>query len=459
MASEFKLPTLGENVTSGTVGKVLVAKGDTVAENQPVVEIETDKAVAEIPCDVSGTVLEVKVKEGQTIKVGQVIFTYKEGAGAKKTEAKEEKTSKEEPKEEAGAEKAPAKEAPERKPAEKKTEPKAPPRLHVLDRPTTPSVAAKAAAAAATPVTKPYPQRAGHVTASPSVRRMARELGLDLSEIPTSDPAGRISAEDVQRYARGRGAAAEAPAGPAPAAEAPAEPYYEVQQDKWGPVAVEPMNNVRKKTAEFMTHCWTTIPHVTHFEKADITEIESLRKKYGKKVEAAGGKLTVTSFLLKIAAEALKRFPKFNSSLDFPNQQVLLKEYYHIGVAADTEYGLLVPVIRDVDQKSVLQLSVELPALAEKARARKLSLEEMQGGTFTISNLGGLGGTAFTPIISAPQVAILEVSRSQSEPVFINGQFSPRVMLPLTLSYDHRVIDGAGAARFLRWFAEALEQP
>lgn len=455
MASEFKLPTLGENTSQGTVGKILISKGDTVSENQPVVEIETDKAVAEIPSSVNGTVLEIKLKEGQTVKVGQVIFTYKESAGAKAEPAKEE--------------------APKAAPkAEQPAQRREPPKLQVLERPAAAAPAGKTASApAAASSTQPAHARSGPAAASPSLRRMARELGVDINNIPTVDPGGRVTADDIQRAAQG-GDASKGTASPAPAAasnsdatamnasasaEATGEAYHDMQADKWGPVAVEPMNNIRKKTAEFMTQCWTTIPHVTHFEKADITELESLRQKYSKKAQTGSAKLTVTAFLLKIAAEALKRFPKFNSSLDLENDQVLLKQYYNIGVAAETEHGLLVPVIRDVEQKTVLQLAAELPALAEKARNRKLSLDEMQGGTFTISNLGGLGGVGFTPIISAPQVAILGVSRSALEPVYVNGQFAPRLMLPLSLSYDHRVIDGADAARFLRWFCEALEQP
>ena len=308
MASEFKLPTLGENTKQGTVGKVLIAKGDTLEENQPVVEIETDKAVAEIPSDVTGTVVDIKVKEGQTVQVGQVLFTYKAGGGAKASKAEE--APKESPKQEAVS-------APARREA---------PKLHVLDKP----AAASAAKSATRPAAASSAPRTGHVAASPSVRRLARELGVDLNSVETSDPAGRVSVEDVQRAAQGGGRKATQkgePAGISTAApvEAPAEPYHEMQTDTYGPVATEPMNNIRKKTVEFMTHCWTTIPHVTHFEKADITELEVLRKKYGRKVEAAGGKLTITSFLLKIATEALKRFPKFNSSLDLENEQILLK--------------------------------------------------------------------------------------------------------------------------------------
>jgi pyruvate dehydrogenase E2 component (dihydrolipoamide acetyltransferase) len=449
MATEFKLPTLGENVSAGTIAKVLIAKGDTVQENQTVIEIETDKAVAEIPSSVSGKVLEVKVKEGQSIKAGAVVFTYEAGAAGE-------------------AKSAPAPNAqPETSPtaaptAAQRSAPAPAPKLHVLERPAAPAPAPAAARAAG-----------ATVVAAPSIRRMARELGVDIHDVPTADPSGRLTAQDVQAYAQGlQGGTAAAPAGNAPTAggnTAPAPqpreqaaapaPVGDLEQDQWGNVAREPMNGIRKKTVEFMTQCWTTIPHVTHFEKADVTDIETLRQKQGKKLEAQGVKLTVTSFVLKVLAEALKKHPKFNSSIDLDGQAVLLKQYYHIGVAVDTPNGLLVPVLRNVDQLSVRDISIQLPQLAEKARNRKLALEDMQGGTFTVSNLGGLGGYGFTPIIAAPQVAILGMSRSQVEPVLVNGQFVPRTMLPLSLSYDHRVIDGADAARFMRWVCETLEQP
>jgi pyruvate dehydrogenase E2 component (dihydrolipoamide acetyltransferase) len=218
------------------------------------------------------------------------------------------------------------------------------------------------------------------------------------------------------------------------------------------------MSNVRRKTAEHVSYGWIA-PHVTQHDKADITNLEKLRKEYGKKAEQAGGKLTVTAIILKVTASALRVFPQFNTSVDMANNEIIYKKYYHIGVAVDTDRGLLVPVIRDVDKKNIIELSVELNQISEKARSKKITLEEMKGSTFTISNLGGLGGAYFTPIINFPEVAILGVSRSSIEPVLIDGQFEPRLMLPLSLSYDHRVIDGADAARFLRWVAEALEQP
>lgn len=407
MATEFRLPELGENVTSATIGKVLVNAGDHVAINQPILEIETDKAVAEIPSTIAGVVAEVRVKEGQTVKAGQVVLVIDESAAGAPPSASP-----------------PAKTAP------------APV--------STPAPAPKSAA----PVR--IPGRA--VSAAPSVRRLAREMGVDLSAVPTADPSGRVTAQDVMSFAQAKST-------PVTSDPAAAPEGLETGIDTFGPVAFQPMNAVRRKTAEHMRHAWTTIPHVTHFEKADITDLEALRKKWGKQVEAAGGRLTVLSFVLKVLVEAFKRFPKFNASLDLENQRLILKQYYHIGVAVDTPNGLLVPVLRDVNRKSITEISIELPQLAEKARARKLAIEDMQGGTFTITNLGGLGGVGFTPIINAPEVAILGMSRSSTEAVFRDGQFIPRTILPLSLSYDHRIIDGADAARFMRFVAEALEQP
>jgi pyruvate dehydrogenase E2 component (dihydrolipoamide acetyltransferase) len=228
---------------------------------------------------------------------------------------------------------------------------------------------------------------------------------------------------------------------------------------KWGDVERKPMSNIRRKTAEHLSHAWTAIPHVTQHDKADITALEALRKQYSPLAEKQGGKLTMTAIALKIVAGALQRFPQFNSSIDLVRHEIVYKKSIHVGVAADTERGLLVPVIRDVDRKGVLQLAVELGAASEKARTGKLSLDEMQGGGFTITNLGGIGGTSFTPIVNWPEVAILGISRGTREPTYVGDRLEPRLMLPLSLSYDHRVIDGADAARFLRWVAEAFEQP
>jgi pyruvate dehydrogenase E2 component (dihydrolipoamide acetyltransferase) len=287
--------------------------------------------------------------------------------------------------------------------------------------------------------------------AAPSVRRLARELGVDIHRVPGSGPEGRISLEDVQEYVK----AALAGGGAGRAAAAVPLPDF----TKWGEVERKPMSNIRRKTAEHLSNAWTTIPHVTQFDKADITGIEALRQQFGARAEKAGGKLTVTAVALKIVATALRKFPQFNSSVDVEQNEIVYKQSVHVGVAVDTDRGLLVPVIRDVDRKGIIELAAELATISEKARAGKLSLDEMQGGGFTITNLGGIGGTLFTPIINWPEVAILGISRGSHEPVY-NGQlFEPRMMLPLSLSYDHRVIDGADGARFIRWVAEAFEQP
>ena len=265
-----------------------------------------------------------------------------------------------------------------------------------------------------------------------------------------SGPAGRVTIEDVKTHVRQGGAGARLAA---PAA-APLPDF-----SKWGPVQREKMGNVRRATARNMSQSWPTIPMVTQFDKADITELEQLRAQYGKRAEAAGGKLTPTAIILKVVAAALKRFPQFNASIDMASEEIVYKQYVHVGVAVDTDRGLLVPVLRDVDQKNVIQLAVELGQIAQKARDRKLGLEDMQGGCFTISNLGGIGGTGFTPLVNGPEVAILGVSRGSLEPVWVEGQWQPRQMLPLSLTYDHRLIDGADGARFLRWVCEALEKP
>jgi pyruvate dehydrogenase E2 component (dihydrolipoamide acetyltransferase) len=293
------------------------------------------------------------------------------------------------------------------------------------------------------------------IPAAPSVRLLARELGVDLRQVSGSGPRGRISKADVKAWVKTRlQAAPSAPVG-AVALAVPDLPDF----SQWGAIHSEKLTPVRRATAAQMHRAWSQIPHVTQFDQADITEAETFRKAWGKKVEAAGGKLTVTAILLKLCGLALKRFPKFNASLDLKNDQIIYKDYIHVGVAVDTPRGLLVPVIRDVDRKGVTGLSVELGELARKARDRKLSAEDLQGGGFSISNLGGLGTTYFTPIVNWPEVAILGVGRAQTQPIWREGQFVPRQIMPLSLSYDHRLIDGADAARFLRFLAEALESP
>ncbi|NUM54670.1 MAG: 2-oxo acid dehydrogenase subunit E2 [Candidatus Hydrogenedentes bacterium] len=420
MSVEFKLPALAENVDKVTVTKLLVAVGDDVRKDQPVMEIETDKASTEVPSSVSGKVTEIRAREGQPLRVGDVVMVVS-GNGA------------------------PAEAA---KPAPQPQRQDAPVKLEAVPAPrvTAPApVAAPAARVSNTPV-----------PASPSVRRLAREIGIDVSDVPGTGPGGRVTIEDVKSFSRQarndvRPARAPAPVAASLASSSEATAFGEVERI--------PMNSVRRRTSENMTHAWTTIPHVTQFDKADITGVERFRQQYGKRVEAAGGKLTVTAILVKLLATALKKFPQFNASIDVLAQEITYKKYYNIGVAVDTDRGLLVPVVRNVDTKSVIEIAVELQEMAARAREKKNRLEEMQGATFTISNLGGIGGTSFTPIINPPEAAILGVSRGRIEPVYIDGAFQPRTMLPLSLSYDHRVIDGADAARFVRWIVDALEQP
>ena len=452
MPTDFTLPELGENIAGGDVVRVLVAAGDSVTKDQPILELETDKATIEVPSSVSGTVKEVRVKQGERVKVGQVVLTLDAAAvsakgGTTGARPAPESATGAQPKpqptgaaeegglsqETPGAAAAPAASAQEPKPK----------RGEVVDIRGAARSAAQPQAQAETAPQGPA------APAAPSVRRLARELGVDIRRVAGSGPAGRISADDVQAFVRN------AMAGGTPASAPSSLPDF----SKWGEVERKPMSNIRRKTAEHLSSAWNTIPHVTQHDKADITALEILRKQYSPHAEKAGGKLTMTAIALKIAAAALRKFPQFNSSIDVARNEIVYKKSIHVGVAADTERGLLVPVIRDVDRKGVIQLAAELGAASEKARAGRLSLDDMQGAGFTITNLGGIGGTSFTPIVNWPEVAILGISRGAHEPVYVNGAFEPRLMLPLSLSYDHRVIDGADAARFLRWVAEAFEQP
>lgn len=450
MATEFRLPELGENIKSGDLVRVMVSAGDTVSQDQPVLELETDKATLEVPSPVSGTVEQVFVKDGDKVNVGQLIFTVNgssEAAGAEraapaaataevsKTEAKDAKPQA------ASMEAAPVEEKKEAPPAREEAEKQESQSARVIQMP----------ARAPEPSPEEATAHGGPAPAAPSVRRIAREIGVDISRVAGSGPGGRISAEDVKHYAR------EVIRGERPGRVAAPQPLPDFS--KWGEVEHKPMTQVRRKTAEHMGLAWSTVPQVTQFDQADVTQLEEIRKQYSARVEKSGGKLTVTAIALKVAAAALRVFPQFAASIDMAGNEIVYKKYCHIGVAADTDRGLLVPVVRDVDKKNIAQLATELSSLAEKARNRKLSLEEMEGGAFTITNLGGIGGTGFSPIVNYPEVAILGISRSQLQPVYISGNFEPRLILPLSLSYDHRLIDGADAARFLRWVAEALEQP
>jgi pyruvate dehydrogenase E2 component (dihydrolipoamide acetyltransferase) len=440
MAQELKLPDVGDNIEQGTVVSVLVKAGDTVTEGQPVIEIETDKAVIEVPANVGGTVQTVNVNVGDTVKIGAVLLTLGASASA-----------------------APA-------PAPAQTAPvQAPPATTPAPAAATPAQPPAAVAQTLAPQKPATPQTFDGrtiVAAAPSIRRMAREIGVDIHDVHGTGIAGRISEEDVRRAA-GTPSVADVAAVAAPVAQpaasapvaAPAAPLPNFE--KWGTVRREDMSGIRKATVRSMAASWSSIPMVTHFDKADVTRMEEVRKQFGARVEKAGGKLTMTHILMKVVANALRKFPKFGASLDLAANQVVYKDYVNLGVAVDTPVGLLVPVLKDADRKSITEIVLELNELAGKARDRKLKPDEMQGATFTISNLGGIGGHAFTPIVNSPEVAILGVSRGGFEPVWNKetNAFEPRNMLPLSLTYDHRLIDGADAARFVRHICETLEDP
>jgi pyruvate dehydrogenase E2 component (dihydrolipoamide acetyltransferase) len=456
---EFKLPELGENIASGDLLNVMVKVGDKVEVNQPVLELETDKATIEVPSTIAGVVKTVLVKPGTKIKVGTAIFTAEtSGQPPQTAEAFGETgtggigTGGQLPQEQPIG--FTTQETIEQTPA-----PKPIPRIETTPSvPSVPDWANEIAPPPAPEVPEQISSRTGkspaEVPAGPAVRALAREIGVDITEVKGTGPRGRISPKDVKDHARRR--AQDFDRGVVGARTIGSVPLPDFS--KWGGVERKPMTGVRRKTAEHMAQAWT-IPHVTNNDKADITALEQLRKTYTKRAEAAGGKLTMTAIALKIIASALKQFPQFAASIDVTKEEIIYKSYAHIGVAVDTERGLLVPVIRDVDKKNIIEISVELQQVAQRARDRKLKMEEMEGGVFTITNLGGIGGTSFTPIINAPEVAILGMMRSSFEPVYIDGKVEPRLMLPLSLSYDHRLIDGADAARFLRWVCEAFKQP
>jgi pyruvate dehydrogenase E2 component (dihydrolipoamide acetyltransferase) len=444
---EFRLPELGENISQGDLVRLMIAPGTKVSEGQPVMELETDKAVVEVPSSVGGVVKEVLVKEGEKITVGQVIFSLEGSTSAQPERARPKTAPVERVTGQHGARL--AFQAAIR--AEGKTEEQALP----------PDQPRAQVPAFAMPVQLGKVAGTEHrlpVPAAPHTRRLAREIGVDIYDVKGTGPGGRIGEDDVKARAKAlviaASTAVQAPARAGHFAE-PTLPDFA----KWGKIERVSIRGVRRKTAEHLAESWNTIPHVTQHDRADITELEQLRARFGPKAQEAGGKMTVTAIALKVCAAALKVFPQFNASIDMGKEEIVYKQYIHIGVASDTDRGLLVPVIRDVDKKNIVELAVELSQMSKKARDKKLKPADMEGGTFTISNLGGIGGTAFTPIVNHPEVAILGLSRSRMEPEWINGKFEPRLILPLSLSYDHRLIDGADAARFLRWVAEAFEQP
>jgi pyruvate dehydrogenase E2 component (dihydrolipoamide acetyltransferase) len=524
VATTIKLPELGENVDSGDLVRILVSPGDTISKDQPLVELETEKATIEVPSPVSGVVKELLVQEGRKVKVGDPLFTIEEnGAGAKPEQARRQPQKnvvqqQPAPAQQTDRQAAPpaAKQAPsststshptgaaatrarapepqtdeesrpearpqatrrkpqaqqeqtetkqaEPQPPSSKPELRAEPRAEVKREPLTGEEMTGEEAEASTEEENdetviPFrpepaePPRRALAPASPSIRRLARELGIDIGKVTGSGPEGHITEQDVKNYARDIiSRSVSRVSGGVSFTEMP-------DFAKWGEIERKPMTNVRRATAEHLAQAWHSVPQVTQFDAADVTELENLRTRFTGTRDSDTPKITVTAIALKIVAAALEKFPQFAASIDMANREIIYKHYINIGVAVDTSYGLVVPVIRDANRKSIPQLAAELTELSEKARDKKLSPADMAGGVFTITNLGGIGGTAFSPIVNYPEVAILGISRVSMEPRHIDGAFQPRKILPISLSYDHRLIDGADAARFLRWVAEALEEP
>lgn len=419
MAREFKLPDLGEGIHEGEVLAVRVSVGQAVKEGDIILEVETDKAAVEIPSPYTGTIAAVHVAPGDTVKVGQVLLTFAQDGEKAETAAKPV-------------------------------------------QPARPAPAGSALPAAGS-------ERKGPVPASPATRRLARELGVDLTQVVPSGAAGQVTADDVRAFAADRKGPAVAPPSPgAPAAEAvsaaPSGGLPELPDfAKWGPVERLPFRSIRRATARQMSLAWSQIPHVSSQEMVDVTRLEAFRQKHKKEVASQGGRLTFTVFALKAATTVLKAYPQINSSLDAAAGEIVVKKYYHLGVAVNTAEGLMVPVIRNVDDKSIKELAVELHDLVQKADARKIELEQMQGGTFTITNAGALGGWGFVPIINPPQVAILGLGQGRLQPVVVTGeqgpQIAPRLIMPVVLSIDHRVLDGADSVNFLKRFKQIMEDP
>jgi pyruvate dehydrogenase E2 component (dihydrolipoamide acetyltransferase) len=433
--ADFLLPELGEDIDEADVLKVLIAPGETITVDQPVLEIETEKATLEVPSGVAGTVTAILVSPGDVIRPGQPLLTV-DGAGAA-----------------TGAAPEPAETA---APAATATAEAAPPPAAEPAAQPTPVTAAEPASAAPDAPTTPAPVPAatdGALFAAPSVRRFAREIGVDLAAVAGSGPAGRIAEEDVKRHAR------VAAATPAPAAtEREHRPLPDFTP--FGEVSRERLSRLRRTVARNMSESWDEIPHVTLHRAADITAMEALRQDYKQRARDAGGNLTISVFLLKLIAGALKAHPRMNASLDTETNEVVYKHYYHIGVAVDTDRGLVVPVIRDVDEKNILELSIELNAVAERARTNQLTLDDSRGGSFTLTNLGSLGTGYFSPIINPPEVGVLGLGRAERTPVLNeDGVWEPRLVMPMSLGHDHRLIDGADGARFMQWIVDAIDNP
>jgi pyruvate dehydrogenase E2 component (dihydrolipoamide acetyltransferase) len=413
---EVKVPDIG-NFKDVEVIEVMVKPGDTVAKEQGLITLETDKAAMDVPSPYAGTVKALKVKKGDKVSEGSLVLIMDAAEEAVKPTAAPQKAA------------APA------------------------VTPIAPKPAAPAPAAPATPASLPPINESGFgkAHAGPSVRKFARELGVDLSRVNGSGRKGRITQDDVKAFVK-----AVLQGGAAAGGGLPKVP--EVDFARFGAVEVKPLSRIKRISGPRLQAAWVNVPHVTQHDEADITGLEQLRQELKSDAEKIGAKLTPLAFLLKACVAALKEYPDFNSSLDPTGQNQVMKKYFHIGFAADTPNGLVVPVIRDADKKNVFEVAKELGDLAAKARDGKLKADEMQGGCFSISSLGGIGGTAFTPIVNAPEVAILGVSRSSMKPLWDGKAFQPRLMLPLSLSYDHRVIDGAAAARFTTFLSKTLSE-
>jgi pyruvate dehydrogenase E2 component (dihydrolipoamide acetyltransferase) len=411
---DVRLPKLGEGAEGGAVVSILVKEGDTVTKGQTILELENEKAVAPIPSTAAGVVSQIRVKEGDRLSVGQVILTVTESGAAPAVA----------------------------KPSKPAAQPAAVPVRSAQPEPAVEVEAAAEPEAEAPAADGPLP------AASPEIRRIARELGLDLRRVRGSESGGRVGWADLRSYIARLQKLAATPRPSGPTAKAAAAPAEQIDFSKWGEISRKPMSPVRRTISRRMVENWNAIPHVTQFDDVDITDLMELRKKFAPEYEKKGARLTLTSFALKAVAATLKKHPIFNSSLDEITNEIVLKEYYHIGLAVDTDQGLLVPVIRNVDKKSLFDLSKDVSDVAEKARDRKVTLDDMKGGTFTISNQGGIGGAHFTPIVNKPEVAILGLGKGALQAVVKDKQIQQRLMMPVGLSYDHRVIDGGTAARF-----------
>ena len=458
---DFKLPSLGEDIQEADVLKILVSEGDTVSVDQPLMEIETEKATLDVPSEAAGTISKVHVAEGDTIKVGQVIVTIESGSSSKPADAPRAESA---PQAEAAP--TPRAEEPEAEPeqpaAEVDTEEPERVAPEALARPDPTEPVREAPRPAASTETAAPGDRPAF--AAPSVRKFAREVGVDIDSVEGSGPGGRISEDDVKRASRNRPAPTTA-APPAPAtgilhgldAEFRELPDFE----QWGPVTREKLSRLRRTVARNMTQAWTEIPHVHLQHHADITAMEDLRQQFKERARAAGGNLTISVMMLKVVASALRAHPRVNSSYDVEAQELILKDYVHIGVAVDTDRGLVVPKIENVDEKNIIELSVELNDIGERARNNSLTVEEMRGSSFTVTNLGSLGTGYFAPIINWPEVAVLGLGRAERQAVWNaeKSAFEPRLIMPMSLGHDHRVLDGADGARFMTWIVEAIKNP